>query len=52
MCNMVISKWMWLTVEDFHFFRKELGSRKKDKHDLNHGISGGRAYKNIGSTIC
>ena len=23
-CNMVISGWVWSTVEDFHFSRKEL----------------------------
>ena len=28
-CNMVISGWVWSTVEDSHFFRKELASPKK-----------------------
>ena len=53
-CNMVISGWVWSIVKDFHFFRKELGlgSPKKDEHDQSHGISGGRACKNVGSTIC
>ena len=51
-CNMVISGWMWSTVEDFHFSRRELGGPKKDEHDQNHGITGGRAYKNFDSTIC
>ena len=51
-CNMVISRWMWSTVEDFHFSRRELGGMKKDEHDQNHGITGGRAYKNFDSTIC
>ena len=46
-CNMVISGWVCSTVEDFHFFRKKLGSPKKDEHDQNHGISEGRAFKNI-----
>ena len=49
---MVISGWVWSTVADFNFFRKELGSPKKDEHDPNHGISGVRAYKDVGSTIC
>ena len=36
----------------FSFFRKELGSPKKDEHDPNHGFSGVRAYKDVGSTSC
>ena len=36
----------------FSLFRKELGSPKKDEHDPNHGFSGVRAYKDVGSTSC
>ena len=34
------------------FFIKELGRPKKDENDQNHDISGGKAYKNIASTVC
>ena len=45
-CNIVISGWVWSLFYD--------GVRKfeKNENDQNHGISGGRAYKNVGSTIC
>ena len=35
-----------------NFFIKKLGRLKKDENDPNHGISRGKAYKNIASTVC
>ena len=52
-CDVVTSIWVCSTVGKFlTFFIKELGRPKKDENDPNHGISGGKAYKNIASTVC
>ena len=50
---MIISSWVCSAVVKFlTFFSKELGRPKKDENDQNHDISGGKAYKNIASTVC